>query len=170
MSFNKQLPQDPELTERFRRCMALFATGVTVVAVQHEGGYAGMTLNAFTSVSLSPLLVSVSLAHKTRTLELVNRSRRFAVSILTSEQREVARSFAVVGSPFPHHHICTEGDGHVRVTGALAFLACDVAQSMTAGDHEIVVGQVTTFTEEAGQPLVFHGGVFGAIQSSCEAA
>lgn len=154
---------EPHATQ-FRRCMGLFATGVTVVAVQHEGEYAGMTLNAFSSVSLTPLLVSVSLAHDTRTLRLVHDSRRFAVSILNCDQIEVARAFAVPGAPFPRDHIVTQQDGHARVMGALAYIACEVTQEVTAGDHDIVIGRVTDLHAEEGQPLIFHGGDFSQIQ------
>jgi flavin reductase (DIM6/NTAB) family NADH-FMN oxidoreductase RutF len=164
------MSSDFDHDRRFRRCMGTFATGVTVVAAHHDGEYAGMTLNAFTSVSLTPQLVSVALAHGTRTLELVNRSRRFAVSILESRQREVARAFAVPGAPFPERFAETDAAGHVRIPGALAFLACDASQQVTAGDHDIVVGQVTNFEAAPGKPLVFYGGDFGALATSCEAA
>ena len=43
----------------FRRAMGCFATGVTVITVDYEGDVHGMTANAFTSVSLDPLLVLV---------------------------------------------------------------------------------------------------------------
>jgi flavin reductase (DIM6/NTAB) family NADH-FMN oxidoreductase RutF len=45
--------------EEFRRAMGCFATGVTVITVNYEGTVEGMTANAFTSVSLHPLLVLV---------------------------------------------------------------------------------------------------------------
>lgn len=151
---------DSNITTGFRRCVGAFATGVTVVAAHHCGDYAGMTLNAFTSVSLRPLLVSVSLAHHTRTLELVDRSGRFAVSILDSSQQDVARAFAVPGADFPGCYAATDGDGYVRVPEALAFIGCDVAQRVVAGDHDVVIGQVSTFEQRAGSPLIFHGGAF----------
>ena len=53
----------------FRDVVGAFATGVTVVTSRVGDTFAGMTLNSFTSVSLDPLLVLVSLAHGTRTLE-----------------------------------------------------------------------------------------------------
>ncbi|HET8671695.1 MAG TPA: flavin reductase, partial [Candidatus Saccharimonadales bacterium] len=43
----------------FRNAMGLFATGVTVVAVEVDGEIFGMTANAIASVSLEPLLVLV---------------------------------------------------------------------------------------------------------------
>ena len=45
----------------FREVVGAFATGVTVVTSRVGDSHAGMTLNSFTSVSLSPLLVLVSL-------------------------------------------------------------------------------------------------------------
>src|SRR5919205_336297 len=87
----------------FRDCVGEFATGVTVVTAEHDGRPAGMTLNAFTSVSLQPLLVLVSLGHGSRTLETVRASGRLAVSVLHRHQREVAIAFASPGAPCPRH-------------------------------------------------------------------
>ena len=60
-----------------------------------------MTLNSFTSVSLEPLLVLVSLAHGSRTLEKATASQRFAVNILHRRQQDVALDFAKRGAEFP---------------------------------------------------------------------
>ena len=64
----------------FREVVGAFATGVCVVTSEHHGHPAGMTLNSFTSVSLEPLLVLVSLAHGSRTLEKATASGRFATA------------------------------------------------------------------------------------------
>ena len=79
-----------ELRLDFRECVGAFATGVTVVTTHAQGQPAGMTLNSFTSVSLDPLLVLVSLAHATRTLEAIKSSNRFTVNVLHRNQRDVA--------------------------------------------------------------------------------
>ena len=63
--------EDPSRRVDFRDVVGAFATGVTVVTSRVGDTHAGMTLNSFTSVSLDPLLVLVSLAHGTRTLEMV---------------------------------------------------------------------------------------------------
>ena len=76
-----------ELRLDFRECVGAFATGVTVVTTHAQGQSAGMTLNSFTSVSLDPLLVLVSLAHATRTLEAIKSSNRFTVNVLHRNQR-----------------------------------------------------------------------------------
>ena len=50
--------------EKFRKAMGHFATGVTVVTTRDgEGRPMGLTVNAFTSVSLNPPLILVCI-HK----------------------------------------------------------------------------------------------------------
>ena len=97
----------------FRDVVGAFATGVTVVTSRVGDTFAGMTLNSFTSVSLDPLLVLVSLAHGTRTLEMVHRCDRFAVNVLHRRQRDVALAFAKAGAPFP-------GRAHRRRSGRVS--------------------------------------------------
>jgi len=51
----------------FREAMGCFATGVTVITVDQGGEVHGMTANAFTAVSLDPLLVLVGVDQRART-------------------------------------------------------------------------------------------------------
>jgi flavin reductase (DIM6/NTAB) family NADH-FMN oxidoreductase RutF len=154
-----------ELRLDFRECVGAFATGVTVVTTRAGGSDAGMTLNSFTSVSLDPLLILISLAHKTRTLEAVNQSQRFAVNILHRNQREVALAFAKPGAPFPDGYTVQDPHGFVVVRHALAILRCEVHDIHTAGDHDLVVGEVVDFEGSGGQPLIFHRGAFGGLDA-----
>ena len=147
----------------FRDCVGEFATGVTVVTAAHGETAAGMTLNAFTSVSLDPLLVLVSLGHGSRTLDVVQASGRLAVSVLHRGQREVAIAFATPGAPFPREHVRTTHDGFLVVRGASASHHCEVEQIVRAGDHDLVLGRVVGITHDGGEPLVFHRGRFGGL-------
>src|SRR3954463_15833998 len=108
----------------FRDVVGAFATGVTVVTSRVGDTFAGMTLNSFVSVSLDPLLVLVSLAHGTRTLQVVRQSGRFAVSILHREQHDAAIALATPGAPFAEEHMTTAPDGFVVVRGAAATQHC----------------------------------------------
>jgi flavin reductase (DIM6/NTAB) family NADH-FMN oxidoreductase RutF len=156
-------PASPIPSDAFRACVGEFATGVTVVSGEHDGIRAGMTLNSFVSVSLDPLLVLVSLAHGTRTVQVVRESRRFAVSILHRAQGEAAIALATPGAPFAEEHMTTTPDGFVVVRGAAATQHCHVEQIFTAGDHDLVLGRVIGITHQGGEPLVFHKGRFGGI-------
>ena len=124
------------------------------------GSYAGMTLNSFTSVSLDPLLVLVSLAHGTRTLEMVRRCDRFAVNVLHRRQRDVAMAFAKPGAPFR------------RVTRSSIrpgiWSSCTRSPSCAARSRDprpvttsSCVGEVVDFEGSGGEPLIFHRGAFG---------
>ncbi len=147
----------------FRDAVGEFATGVTVVIAEEGERAAGMTLNSFTSVSLDPLLVLVSLGHGSRTLALVGEARRFSVSVLHRGQRDVAIDFATPGAPFPARHVMRTPDGFTVVAGAAATQQCLVDQIVRAGDHDLVLGQVTGISHAGGEPLVFHRGRFGGL-------
>jgi flavin reductase (DIM6/NTAB) family NADH-FMN oxidoreductase RutF len=156
-------PSSPIPSDAFRACVGEFATGVTVVASEHDGVPAGMTLNAFISVSLDPLLVLVSLAHGSRTLDVVRRSGRFAVSVLHREQREAAIELATPGAPFPEEHMTRTADGFVVVRDAAATQHCEVERIERAGDHDLVLGRVIGITHNGGEPLIFQRGRFGGM-------
>lgn len=154
---------EQDVTLAFRRTVGTFPTGVCVVTAEHDGQPAGMTLNSFTSVSLDPMLVLVSLAHGSRTLGAVRASGRFAISILHRGQRKVALDFATRGAEFPLHHVRRTSHGFYPVREALAELYCDLHDIVTAGDHDVAFGLVREFIATRGEPLVFHGGQFGGV-------
>jgi flavin reductase (DIM6/NTAB) family NADH-FMN oxidoreductase RutF len=141
-----------------------FATGVPVVCAEHPAtGPAGMTLNAFTSVSLDPLLVLVSLGHGSRTLDALRASGRLAVSVLHRGQRDVAIDFATPGAAFPAEHVQRSHDGFLVVRAAAATLHCTAAEVRRAGDHDLVLSEVVGMSHHGGEPMVFHRGRFGGL-------
>jgi flavin reductase (DIM6/NTAB) family NADH-FMN oxidoreductase RutF len=123
-----------------------------------------MTLNSFTSVSLEPLLVLVSLGSGSRTLHATSASERFAVSILSRGQRDVALDFSEAGAPFPAMHVARDREGFLPVSGAAAVLRCHVERIESAGDHALVIGEVVSIAHGGGEPLIFHRGRFGGIE------
>jgi flavin reductase (DIM6/NTAB) family NADH-FMN oxidoreductase RutF len=149
----------------FRDCVGESATGVTVVTAESDGQAAGMTLNAFTSVSIDPLAILVALGHGSRTLAAVAATRRFAVSILHRGQREVAIAFADRGAPFPSDLVERSADGFLVVRGAAATIHCDAADVVRAGDHDLVLGEVVSITHHGGEPLLFHRGRLGGLET-----
>jgi flavin reductase (DIM6/NTAB) family NADH-FMN oxidoreductase RutF len=146
----------------FRDCVGEFATGVTIVTVEGDGFRAGMTLNSFTSVSLDPLLVLVSLAHGSRTLAAVHDGGLMAINVLSHSQSQLALAFAKSGAEFPDHQL-EHRDGWVLLRNSLAVMLCSVDQVVTAGDHDLVVGRVEGLHRGIGEPLVFHRGRLGGL-------
>ena len=130
----------------FRQVAGQFATGVTVVSTCRQGKPAGITVNAFCSVSLEPPLVLVCIDLISLTLPAIRESGSFAVNILTNEQEQLSRCFA--GSTEERYEHFCYADFHIAATGApviddvLAFIDARVVAEYPAGDHVIFLGQV----------------------------
>ena len=81
-------------SETLRQAMRNWATGITIVTVEHEGVQHGMTVSSFTSISMEPPLISVSLYKASRTHELVCAADSFGITILAANQEEISNRFA----------------------------------------------------------------------------
>ena len=87
--------QDGAVTdEHFRRVMASFVTGVTVVTTQVRGEVRGMTANAFMSGSLDPPLCVISVGMKARMHAFLLEAGHFGVNILARGQEPLINHFA----------------------------------------------------------------------------
>jgi flavin reductase (DIM6/NTAB) family NADH-FMN oxidoreductase RutF len=160
----------PALTAReFRRALSQFATGVTVITVERKpGAVFGMTANAFTSVSLNPMLILVCVEEKAKILPLLHEKKKFGVSVLRHNQQAVSEYFA---QPEQHHEAehrlalryrWTPSGVPVLEETSLQ-LSCSVVATHVAGDHTIFVAQVDDAEVQAGEPLIFFGGEYRHI-------
>jgi flavin reductase (DIM6/NTAB) family NADH-FMN oxidoreductase RutF len=154
------------LNERaFRDVVGAFPTGVTVVTAHGADGPAGLTTNAFTSLSLDPALLLVAFDNGSRTLPVVRESGRFAVNVLRAGQEELAAVFAskvVQAEKFAQATHNVE-HGVPVLDDALAWLVCDLVELLPGGDHTIGVGRVTAMDASEGDPLLFWRGGYRAI-------
>ena len=99
-----------------------------------------MTANAFTSVSLDPPLVLVSIDHRTRMHRMLPDTRRYGVSVLASDQERTAWHFA--GRPLRDPGELFEWTGDVAfVRGAIAHVGCSLHAEHEAGDHTLYLGR-----------------------------
>lgn len=150
---------DPEI---LRLAMRRWATGVTVVTSHAEGIRHGMTCSSFTSVSLTPPLVLVSLEHSTRTFALVKASGVFGVTILAEHQREVSERFAGRDTEFKDRfagcRVYTLNTGAPLLEDGLAGFDCRVVATYTAGTHTLIIGEVVACritSDENPAPLIY---------------
>src|ERR1700749_2887596 len=119
-----------------RSTLGRFATGVTVVSTASADAIHAMTANAFTSVSLDPPLVLVSIDNRTRMHALLPDTRRFGVSVLAGDPERTAWHFA--GPPLAEHGDLFEREGGVPyVSGAIAHVGCALHARHPAGDHTL---------------------------------
>jgi flavin reductase (DIM6/NTAB) family NADH-FMN oxidoreductase RutF len=155
--------------DAFRSALRQFATGVTIVTVAGAGELHGMTASSFASVSLAPPLVLVCLDKSSRTLTLVAETGTFAVNVLRADQQEASRAFARPGlKPFaslPHR---MGANGAPVLDEAIAVLECTTYRVFEAGDHEVVLGEVTATGVSGGEPLVYFDGAYRSLSSTIE--
>jgi 3-hydroxy-9,10-secoandrosta-1,3,5(10)-triene-9,17-dione monooxygenase reductase component len=152
--------------QHFRRVMGHFPTGVTIVTSRRgDGAPCGLTANAVASVSLDPLLVLVCMDRTSVTHGCITEGGTFAISVLSSEDEELARRFAHsnrVGR-FDGVELKESSTGSPILSHALAWMDCRVSQVHEAGDHSILVGEVLSCDARDGEPLLFFRGEFHGI-------
>lgn len=152
---------DPaELTgPAFRGLMRSWATGIAVVTSSLGPEPVGCTVNAFTSVSLSPPLLLISLSGRSRTLAAIRAQDAFGVNVLGYRQRRLTERFATVAQDrFAGVPYRREFDIPV-IEGAMASTVCAVERIIVAADHVLVLGRPRWCGhEDAGEPLVYFDG------------
>jgi flavin reductase (DIM6/NTAB) family NADH-FMN oxidoreductase RutF len=147
-------------TSDFRKALGCFATGVTVITVDQEGEVHGMTANAFTAVSLDPILVLVCVDHRARTHAHLHTRKRFGVNVLRSDQQAISEYYA--RSEETHQHPEAVGarfdrtaHGTPVLLGALVYLECRLHSTQPAGDHTIFIAEVEEVVVREGEPLIY---------------
>jgi len=149
----------------FRLALSQFATGVTVVLTRDAAGAAvGLTVNAFSSVSLDPPLVLICIDARSDAHDPIAQSAIFGVSVLNETQADVSRRFAWRGPEKFEGFVLEHGEtGALLVPGAVAHLECRVVGAHPGGDHTIYVGEVRAIRVAAGLPLVYHRGAYRGL-------
>jgi flavin reductase (DIM6/NTAB) family NADH-FMN oxidoreductase RutF len=141
---------------QFKLAMSHFASGVTVVTTEHEGKPFGMTVAAFSSLSLHPPLVLVCIEKTVKTHDAIAAAGTFGVSILSSKQADISNRFASrAEDKFAGTEVVRGELGVPLIGGAITRLACKVTEKLEGGDHTIFVGEVVEANTEEGEPLVY---------------
>ena len=156
----------PVSSEVFRSALGRWASGVTIVTAAAGDRIHGMTVSAFTSVSLDPPLVLICADKTSNTLEVIEAGRCFAVHVLRSGQETLSNRFASKKDEhrrFEGVEWKPGGTGAPLLAGVLATLDCRVAASHDAGDHVIYIGAVESAEVGEGEPLVYYQAGYRAI-------
>ncbi len=151
-----------------RHVLGRFPTGVAVVTTSSRiGKPIGLTINSFSSLSLSPPLILWSLQSRSPNLNAFLHAERFAVNVLADDQQWIAERFAK-----PYEGDRFEGVAHQQspkrapcLDGVVATLQCDMYQAQRLGDHYLIVGRVLETAQSDGEPLVFHRGAYLSLRS-----
>jgi flavin reductase (DIM6/NTAB) family NADH-FMN oxidoreductase RutF len=158
------------LTAReFRNALGQFATGVTVVTVEREAGSVfGMTANAFSSVSLNPMLILVCVEERAKILPMLHKRKRFGISVLKQGQQAVSEYFAQAEQNSEAEHRLGlryrwTPEGVPVLEDTVVQLGCSVVATHVAGDHTIIIGRVEDAEIHGGAPLLFFRGEYHHI-------
>lgn len=155
-------------SEKFREVMGNFATGITVVTTRAKDGQVhGLTANAFTSVSLDPLLILVCFDNRFSGLDQFRAAGKFAVSFLSESQEDMSRLFAKGGTERPESLYFAGPAGQPVLRNSLAYLECETSDVFPGGDHQIVVGRVvsgdTIEARNGVKPILYFRGKYQRI-------
>ena len=159
---------------RYRQALGAYATGVAVVTIASESdnpgfGALGVTINSFTSVSLTPRLILWCLDDASERGARFAKAQAFAINVLAEGDRHVSDRFA-------------RGDGYwlsvdeiqngpragdaPLLTQAVTRLSCRVHDRHQMGDHLVIVGEVTDFDTMEGDALAYYRGRYGRIHAA----
>lgn len=150
----------------FRAVLGRFASGITVITTRDTDGTPhGMTVSAFSSLSLDPPLILVCIANEATMAPLMARTASFAVNILSAGQESVSRRFA--GKFDDRFAGIGYHDGELGdpvLEDVLAWMQCRIVARHDAGDHVIVVGQVEQAGATDGKPLLYYRGGYATLE------
>ncbi len=151
--------RSPE-SRHLRSALGRYTTGVTIVTCcDSHGGYVGLTVNSFSSLSLDPPLVLWSLREANAQLGAFTGAASFAVNVLSLSQLDLSRRFSA-----GHGHRFSAGEwalgehGAPVLAGCTAVFECANVSHQPAGDHRLFIGQVLAYTDAKLPPLVFQAG------------
>lgn len=150
----------------YRATLGRFASGITIItACDADGRDVGMTVSAFSSLSLTPPLVLICIDNAASVAPVLEHCETFAVNILAEDQQELSRRFAkrelnrFEGVPV------TRGElGVALLDGALANLECRVSARQPGGDHTILIGEVKAANLREGEPLLYYRGAYRRLE------
>lgn len=150
----------------FRNTLSHFTSGVTVVTMAHEAERSGLTVSAFSSLSLDPPLILICIDKTSTTLNLARQAKAFGVNILAQDQQHLSNHFASKMTDklenIPHHMGAL---GSPLLEAVHATLECKLVDELEGGDHSILLGEVTfAEVDESKQPLVYYKGSYGQFQ------
>jgi len=149
--------------DHLRTVLRRLVTGVTVITTDNDGRPWGMTVSAFTSVSLEPPLVLVCVNRATATAGHIADQQRLGINVLAAGQSELSGRCAAPGTP----KFLTDSDlaeqlpdwSTPRISGALASFDTEVESLHEAGTHLVVIARIhRVISVTDSEPLLYGNG------------
>lgn len=155
----------------FKNVMGRWATGISVITTAHNDEWRGFTANSFASVSIDPLLISMSVAKSLYTLEYIQNSGKFAVNVLKQGQLDWGMRFAGMVEGYEEDRfrgldITLSANGNPLLPDVLGWMDCKVYKTVDVGASLLFLGEVTAAGwSDEGEPLIYFNRQWGAFTS-----
>ncbi len=136
-------------------------TGVWIVTVRAGEKVNGMTAAWATQVSFKPRLIAVSIAPPRYTHGLIKESGYFCLNLLSKDQMELANLFGFKSGrkvdKFKGLKYTNALKGSPVLEDVIAYVECEVKDIVTAGDHDLFIGEVVDAAElkKDAEPMIF---------------
>jgi flavin reductase (DIM6/NTAB) family NADH-FMN oxidoreductase RutF len=153
--------------EGFRAVLGRLASGVCLVTMRVAEEDHGFTATSVTSLSLSPMLVLICVAHGQRSHDLLTQAGHFGICLLDHTQTELGVRFAtgLLDQRFQNLSVQRAETGAPLLADCLGWLDCRIDQVLSAGDHSIVIGEVLAGSaRHEGMPLIYFKRQWGTFQ------
>lgn len=150
-----------------RDALSRFVSGVTIITTaRKDGGIAGLTASAFTSLSLHPPLILVCVGGQSSSREAVNASQSFAVHILAEEQQSLAMAFAKSSENKADGILWTLSKwGTPILDDYLVAIECRQTKEFFGGDHAIIIGEIIDIKIDGSgrEPMTYYRGQLNTL-------
>lgn len=155
---------DAENTRQLRDAFGRFTTGVTIVTAMTKDGPIAITANSFSSVSLSPALVLWAPSKNSKRFVHFENASQYAIHVLAEDQDELCWRIAKDAYGLTDADITISDAGVPVLIDSLACFECTQNSVIDAGDHAIVVGEVTRASyDDSRRGLGFFAGQMGVF-------
>jgi flavin reductase (DIM6/NTAB) family NADH-FMN oxidoreductase RutF len=133
---------------------------VTVVTTKYHEKVNGASIAWITKLSRNPPLIMCAMAKSRYTFELIQKSKVFAVNILSTEQIAIGKHFGLQSGRNVNKFESIKYDilktGSPVLKDCAAVLDCKLHGFFEAGDHYIVVGEVVDGISTSKEPLAYN--------------
>lgn len=138
-----------------------FVTGVTVVTAMDDGTPRGLAVNAFASISLDPATVMVAVQHTSSTHDCLFRADHLAINILSTDQLDVVKRFAVKSDDkFAGLDWDAGPFGSPLIARSAAVMEVEIRERLRASTHTVFMCRVVHAEVSNRHPMVYSAGKF----------
>lgn len=152
----------------FKKVMSKFTTGIAIVTtLDTEQKPFGLTINAFSSLSLDPPMILFCLAKKTRFYSYLSNQSYFTINILADNQKDLSIHFAkpFFGDQWDNIDFELGQNNCPQLKNTLGIIECEKGAIYDGGDHDIILGKVLVLKSTDVQPLLYFSGRYCALES-----